>query len=50
VITVQPGDSIDTLSAMMAGTHSRKQLFMVMNGLEEGDQLVAGQRLKLVRN
>ena len=50
VITVQQGDTIDSLSAMMAGTHSRKQLFMVMNGLQEGDQIFAGQRLKLVRN
>lgn len=50
VITVQPEDTIDSLASMMAGTHSRKALFMVMNGLKEGDQIVAGQRLKLVVN
>jgi len=51
IITVQAGDSIASLSRLMADGGSDKQsLFMVLNGLKNGDVIEPGQRLKLIAN
>jgi hypothetical protein len=34
----------------MAGQQGRRSLFLVLNGLKEGNSLVPGQRLKLIVN
>ncbi len=49
VITVQTGDSIASLSRLMdEGGSKKQQLFMVLNGLKDGDIIEPGQRLKLI--
>ncbi len=51
VITVQSGDNIASLSRLMADGGANKQsLFMVLNGLKDGDVIEPGQRLKLISN
>jgi len=51
VITVQSGDNISSLSRLMADGGANKQsLFMVLNGLKDGDVIEPGQRLKLISN
>ena len=50
IITVQSGDTINSLARLMAGQQGRRSLFLVLNGLKEGNSLVPGQRLKLIVN
>lgn len=50
IITVQSRDSINSLARLMAGQQGRRSLFLVLNGLKEGNSLVPGQRLKLIVN
>ncbi|MDA9230658.1 M48 family metalloprotease [Alphaproteobacteria bacterium] len=48
VITVQRGDTVASLAAMMQSSGNKKALFLVLNGLKEGDIVEPGQRLKLI--
>ena len=49
VVTVQRGDTIDSLADRMAVEFYKKERFMTLNGLEPGEQLTPGQRVKIVR-
>lgn len=48
VVTVQRGDTIAGLARRMAYDDAQVERFRVLNGLGSGDQLIAGQRVKLV--
>jgi predicted Zn-dependent protease len=48
VVTVQRGDTISGLSRQMAYETAREERFRVLNGLDSGAVLRAGQRVKLV--
>jgi predicted Zn-dependent protease len=50
VVTVQRGDTISSLAARMAYDDYKVERFRVLNSLGEGDQLQAGQRMKIVVN
>jgi len=45
---VQHGDTIESLSSRMAPGQWRQELFRVINGLQPGDAVQPGQRVKLV--
>lgn len=48
VVTVQPGDTIQSLASRMAVADGKEQWFRVLNGLDGGGQLQAGQKVKIV--
>lgn len=48
VVTVRPGDSVQSLSQRMAVSDYRLERFLVINGLEPGDSVRPGERVKLV--
>lgn len=48
VITVQSGDSISALASRMAVDDYKVELFRVLNGVEAGENIRVGQRLKIV--
>lgn len=48
VVTVKAGDTSQSLAARMAYPDARLDRFLVLNGLQAGDRLVAGQKVKLV--
>ena len=48
VVTVQRGDTVSSLARRMAYDTGQVERFRVLNGLESGDQLRAGQLVKLV--
>lgn len=48
VITVQRGDTVASLAQRMAFTDERELRFRVLNGLSSGDQVQAGQKVKIV--
>jgi predicted Zn-dependent protease len=48
VVTVQRGDTISGLASRMAYSDYREERFRVLNALGSGDQLRAGQRVKLI--
>jgi predicted Zn-dependent protease len=48
VVTVGPRDTIDSLSARMAGTSLRRERFLVLNGLNESAQPKPGTLVKLI--
>jgi len=48
IVTVQPGDSVASLAGRMPFEDYREQRFRVLNGLESGEALTAGQRVKLI--
>ncbi len=51
VMRVKAGETVDTYSKMMAFTDAPLDRFLVLNGLERGDTLKAGDRVKvIVRN
>ncbi len=49
VVEVAPGDTIDSLSRMMAFEDRRRERFMVLNGIEEETDLAPGMLVKVVR-
>ena len=49
VVEVAPGDSIDSLSRMMAFENRRRERFMVLNGFDEDTDLAPGMLVKVVR-
>jgi len=48
VVTVQQGDTIQSMAAKMVMNDSKEQWFRVLNGLENANQLQAGQKVKIV--
>jgi predicted Zn-dependent protease len=50
VITVQPGDTLESLSRRMATDERRQDLLLALNNLEKPVTLAPGTQLKLVVN
>ena len=50
VITVQPGDTLESLSRNMATDERRQDLLLALNNLRKPVTLTPGMRLKLVVN
>ncbi len=48
VVTVRSGDTVQSLAGRMAYTDGREQRFRVLNGLQSGEGLTAGQKVKIV--
>jgi predicted Zn-dependent protease len=48
VITVQPGDTVESLSHRMAGVDRAAERFRILNGLEPGAQVKVRDRVKIV--
>lgn len=48
VVTVRPGDSVQSLARRMAYRDFQAERFLALNGLTAGQTLVPGQRVKLV--
>ena len=48
VVTVRPGDTVQTLASRMAYPTFRLERFLSLNGLQANSRLVPGQKLKLV--
>ncbi len=48
VVTVQPGETISTLSARMMGTDRKLDLFKLINALPSGATIAPGDRVKLI--
>ena len=49
VVEVAPGDTVDSLSRMMAFEDHRRERFLVLNGFEEETDLAPGMLVKVVR-
>jgi predicted Zn-dependent protease len=45
---VQQGDTIQSMAAKMVMNDGKEQWFRVLNGLENANQLQAGQKVKIV--
>lgn len=48
VVTVRPGDTVQSLASRMAYTNAQVERFRVLNGLQSRDGVTAGQKVKLV--
>ncbi len=48
VVTARSGDTVQSLAARMAYSDSAVDRFLVLNGLDSGSRIVAGQKVKLV--
>jgi predicted Zn-dependent protease len=48
VITVQPGDTVESLARRMPFEDYREERFRVLNDLPDGSRLTPGQRVKLI--
>ncbi len=48
VVTAQRGDTVSTLAARMAYTDAQEARFRVLNGLSSSEQIVPGQKYKIV--
>jgi predicted Zn-dependent protease len=48
VVTVRSGDTMQSLAQRMAYTDAPLERFLVLNGLQSGSQLQAGQRVKII--
>ena len=48
VITVQPGDTVESLSHRMAGVDHPAERFRVLNGLDRNAQVKVRDRVKVV--
>jgi predicted Zn-dependent protease len=49
VVTVKPGDTVQSLAATMPFETANTDRFLVLNGLEAGVRLTPGERVKVVR-
>ncbi|MDR3495874.1 MAG: M48 family metalloprotease [Ancalomicrobiaceae bacterium] len=45
---VRPGDTVERMADMMSGVDRKLDLFRVLNGLDQGDQVDVGKLVKLV--
>ncbi|MDR3375310.1 MAG: M48 family metalloprotease [Ancalomicrobiaceae bacterium] len=48
VYRVRPGDTVERVAEMMSGVDRKIDLFRVLNGLDQADQVEAGKSVKLV--
>jgi predicted Zn-dependent protease len=48
IVTVKPGDTVQSLSNRMAVSTEKEGWFRVLNGLTNGQQVEAGQKVKIV--
>lgn len=48
VVTARAGDTVQSLGARMAYTDAPVDRFLVLNGLDAGSRIVAGQKVKIV--
>jgi predicted Zn-dependent protease len=48
VVTVKPGQTVGTLSAMMVGVDRKLDLFLVLNAMSPGASVSAGDKVKIV--
>jgi predicted Zn-dependent protease len=48
IVTVQPGDTAERLASHMATTDRPLERFLIINGLENGDSLKPGDKVKIV--
>jgi predicted Zn-dependent protease len=48
VITVQPGDTVESLSHRMAGVDRPEERFRVLNGIDEHGKVKVRDRVKIV--
>lgn len=48
IVTVKQGDTIQSMAAKMVVNEGKEQWFRVLNGLENANQLQAGQKVKIV--
>ena len=48
VVTVRPGDTVQSLASRMAYRDFQLERFLALNGLAPGSRLVPGQKVKLV--
>jgi predicted Zn-dependent protease len=48
VVTVQPGQTVGSLSAMMNGVDRKLDLFLVLNAMSPGASVSAGDKVKIV--
>jgi predicted Zn-dependent protease len=48
VVTVQPGDTVERFAARMPLVDHPLDRFLILNGLNQGDALKAGERVKIV--
>jgi predicted Zn-dependent protease len=48
VVTVQPGDTVESLAKQMPFADYREQRFRVLNGLTEDARLTPGQKVKII--
>lgn len=48
VVTVRPGDTVESLATRMAYPSSQLERFRVLNGLRSSDRVAAGQKVKIV--
>src|SRR5512134_3871600 len=48
VVSVQPGDTVESLGARMAVDSHEVETFRVLNGLSAGERLTPGQQVKIV--
>ncbi|MCB1381351.1 MAG: M48 family metalloprotease [Notoacmeibacter sp.] len=48
VVTAKPGDTVASLSALMAGTERKLDLFRVLNAMSPGATVSAGERVKII--
>jgi predicted Zn-dependent protease len=48
VVTVRPGDTVQTLGSRMAYPTFRLERFLALNGLQANSRLVPGQKVKLI--
>lgn len=48
IVTVQSGDTINSIARYMSYDDHKVERFVALNGLTQGQQLIKGQRLKLI--
>jgi predicted Zn-dependent protease len=48
VVTIRPGDTVQSLASRMAYRDFQVERFMAINGLPPGGQLVPGAKAKLI--
>jgi predicted Zn-dependent protease len=48
VVTVAPGDTVQSLSSRMSYRDFKMERFVSLNGLSPGSRLAAGQKVKLI--
>ena len=48
VVTVKPGDTVQSLAGRMAYSDAKLERFLVLNGLQSNSTLQAGQKIKII--